>query len=139
MTINVSEIVIPGLTDAPAPAKKRVSLAKPRSVKAEIVKPDPTMTETRWGVRTYVKHEDGTPWQTIESPLDKWSRPNPHTDGIRRLIDADGAARIMASWEEAMYKHQRYMVRRADGSAFLLTPATYAGMETYSYQAEVED
>ena len=133
---NATEIVIPGLDK---PVKKRVSLAKPRAVKAEIVKPDPIMTETRWGVRTYVKHEDGTPWQTIESPLDKWSRPNPHADDMRRLIDADGAARIMASWEEAMYKHQRYMVRRADGSAFMLTPATYAGMETYSYQAEVED
>jgi hypothetical protein len=130
----INEVTIPGL-QAAADKPKRV--VKPRAVKAEI--PVVTETETRWGIRTYVKHEDGTPWQTIESPLDKWSRPNPYDQGQRRLIDAEGAARIMASWEEAMYKHQRYMVRRADGSAFLLTPATYAGMETYSYQAEVED
>jgi hypothetical protein len=131
----INEVTIPGLEAADKPKRT----VKPRAVKAEIVKPDLTITETRWAVRTYVKHEDGTPWQTIESPLDKWSRPNPYDQGSRRLIDAEGAARIMASWEEAMYKHQRYMVRRADGSAFMLTPTNYAGMETYSYQAEVED
>jgi len=134
MSDSITEVSIPGLE--PKPTKKRASFAKPRTVKAEIV-----TTETRWGIRFHLVQPDGTAWKTEDYHLDKWSRPNPHdpNNSGPRLIDAAGAGFIMSSIETALHQYGRYRFSRPDGTQCLINPKIVGMIETFSYQAEIEN
>jgi hypothetical protein len=135
MSDSITEVSIPGLEPKP---KKRVSLAKPRAVKAEIVTVD---TETRWGIRFHLVQPDGSAWKIEDYHLDKWSRPNPHdpNNSGPRLIDAAGAGFIMSSIEAALHNYGRYRFSRPDGTQCLINPRIVGMIETFSYQAPAED
>ena len=129
---TATEVLIPEIMK-PIPKRKAGTLPVKRAVKSEIV------METRWGIRFFLRGPDDKAWREEITHLDKWSRPNPHDNGLRRLVDADGAARIMGSMENAMYIHGRYLIRRPDGTSLLVTPAVFVGAETFTHQAPMED
>lgn len=131
-TQSATEVIIPEIMK-PAPKRKAGALGVKKTIKPEIA------METRWGIRFFLRGPDGKAWREEITYLDKWSRPNSHDNGLRRLVDADGAARIMGSMENAMYIHGRYLVRRPDGTSLLITPAVFVAAETFTHQAPAED
>ena len=90
-------------------------------------------TETRWGIRFHMMNGI-----TEEMQLDKYSRPHPSIEGLR-VIDANGASKIMSGIEEVMYRHGRYKFNRVDGTACMIKPQALIKAETYNYQAPIED